>query len=288
MQAPNPRGFMEMELFRLFDHILNPPLAPVGKDAAVGVAFKLSVPTDGCFHPPPRLTNPDPTPNPPPNTGGSKSSKNRRSSSHASSSSRERDRNRNRNHSSAGGGGGGGGSATKKMPPPPVPVPPPTALPRLAADASVASLGGESAVSQMTEASYAAGGGEGGGVKPPPRLRKASSRLVATIDERGPERLSGAFWGVCVGWMDRGREGGGDVERLLYMIRQPVLNHPLPQQPPHINPGVMLRCYELNKRLLNHPAGLYFREPVDPVRHECENYFDVIKVGVYACVWREV
>ena len=30
VQAPNPRGFLEMELFRLFDHILNPPLFPVG------------------------------------------------------------------------------------------------------------------------------------------------------------------------------------------------------------------------------------------------------------------
>ena len=46
----------------------------------------------------------------------------------------------------------------------------------------------------------------------------------------------------------------------------------------------MLRCYELNKRLLNHPAGLYFREPVDPVRHMCENYFDIIK----ARAWHDV
>ena len=281
VQAPNPRGFLEMELFRLFDHILNPPLAPVGKDVAWLLAQcthrRLRLPT-------PSLTNTDPNATPP-STGGSKSSKNRRSSSHASSSSsreRERDRNRNRNHSSAG-GGGGGDSATKKMPPPPAPVPPSTALPRLAADASVASLGGESAVSQMTEASYAAGGGEGG-VKPPPRLRKASSRLVATIDERGPERLSGAicFWGG-VGWMDGWMDG---CVSSVHHILSTVLNHPLPQQPPvpH-HPGVMLRCYELNKRLLNHPAGLYFREPVDPVRHVCENYFDVIKVGgCFVCV----
>ena len=44
----------------------------------------------------------------------------------------------------------------------------------------------------------------------------------------------------------------------------------------------MLKCYELNKRLLNHPAANFFREPVDPVRHMCENYFDVIKASTYA------
>lgn len=53
----------------------------------------------------------------------------------------------------------------------------------------------------------------------------------------------------------------------------------------------MVRCLELTKRLLNHPAGIFFREPVDPVRHECPNYFDVIKVcldremQMCGCVW---
>lgn len=203
VQAPNPRGFLEMELFRLFDHILNPPLAPVGTCLTFNPC-SVCTHTHSCLSIHPSLTDPHLQPHT--HTGGSKSSKNRRSSSHAASSSRERDRNRNRNHNAntaAAGGGGGGGSASKKMPPPPA-VQPPTGFPRLAADASVVSLGGESAVSQMTEASYAAGGGEGG-VKPPPRLRKASSRLVATIDERGPERLSGAFCvvlrRVVAGWV---------------------------------------------------------------------------------------
>ncbi len=48
----------------------------------------------------------------------------------------------------------------------------------------------------------------------------------------------------------------------------------------------MLRCCELIKRLRNHPAATWFLEPVDPVRHMCENYFDIIKARfAYFTLW---
>lgn len=50
-------------------------------------------------------------------------------------------------------------------------------------------------MSHLTEASVKqeeGGGGSGdGGIKPPPRLRKASSRLVVNLGEGGPEKMSG-------------------------------------------------------------------------------------------------
>ncbi len=235
VQAPNPRGFLDLELFRLFDHILNPLLAPLG-------TLQHSLPPPAVPPPPflpthaPRLTH---SPNHPTNNnetaGGAKSSKNRRASGSTGSrdreKERERDRQRKRERAAA--------AAAAKMAPPPAPVPP-----QLAAVPSQASLGGESAVSFLTEASYAAGGGGEGGIKPPARLRKASSRLMSTMEEKGMERLSGALflflnnqWALpaCLASLTT------HVRRLTYPL------------PPHnttqpkcacdvVTPGVMLRC----------------------------------------------
>ncbi|KAM3567132.1 hypothetical protein VYU27_010717, partial [Nannochloropsis oceanica] len=108
--------------------------------------------------------------------------------------------------------------------------------PVLRKDPSMASIGAESSlsvVSHLTDTGKMPPGAPSplseGGAKPP-RLRKASSRLI-NYDEADKVKLSGS----------------------------------------------LLRCMELNARLLNHPASNYFREPVDPIRHCCANYFEVIK-----------
>ncbi|XP_050232751.1 transcription factor GTE12 [Mercurialis annua] len=49
-----------------------------------------------------------------------------------------------------------------------------------------------------------------------------------------------------------------------------------PQKKQKMDPGVMHRCSSLLRSLINHPSGWVFKTPVDPVKLEIPDYFDII------------